>query len=115
MSCPVQFATKTEWFGEAFQKRECSHIIPSTKYPNRCCCGALIINHLHATNKIPDEVQDYAVYFAGLRRTSAALSGPENSGLFSMGSSVSSPTKSAGVEPGPGLFFCCTAVTLGHT
>ncbi|XP_043920309.1 transient receptor potential cation channel subfamily M member 3 isoform X3 [Protopterus annectens] len=34
------------WIERAFSKRECVHIIPSTKDPHRCCCGRLIGQHI---------------------------------------------------------------------
>ncbi|KAK6312904.1 hypothetical protein J4Q44_G00162510 [Coregonus suidteri] len=34
------------WIERAFNKRECVHIIVSTKDPHRCCCGRLIGQHV---------------------------------------------------------------------
>ncbi|TRY55610.1 hypothetical protein DNTS_021490 [Danionella cerebrum] len=34
------------WIERAFSKRECVHIIISTKDPHRCCCGRLIGQHV---------------------------------------------------------------------
>uniref|UniRef100_A0A8C2B8V4 Transient receptor potential cation channel, subfamily M, member 3 n=1 Tax=Cyprinus carpio TaxID=7962 RepID=A0A8C2B8V4_CYPCA len=34
------------WIERAFSKRECVHIIVSTKDPHRCCCGRLIGQHI---------------------------------------------------------------------
>uniref|UniRef100_A0A8C2ITT0 Transient receptor potential cation channel, subfamily M, member 3 n=1 Tax=Cyprinus carpio TaxID=7962 RepID=A0A8C2ITT0_CYPCA len=34
------------WIERAFSKRECVHIIVSTKDPHRCCCGRLIGQHV---------------------------------------------------------------------
>ncbi|XP_069481898.1 transient receptor potential cation channel subfamily M member 3 isoform X3 [Ambystoma mexicanum] len=40
------------WIERAFSKRECVHIIPSTKDPHRCCCGRLIGQHVGLTPSI---------------------------------------------------------------
>ncbi|XP_034629172.1 transient receptor potential cation channel subfamily M member 3 isoform X1 [Trachemys scripta elegans] len=40
------------WIERAFYKRECVHIIPSTKDPHRCCCGRLIGQHIGLTPSI---------------------------------------------------------------
>ncbi|KAK9408198.1 transient receptor potential cation channel subfamily M member 3 [Crotalus adamanteus] len=40
------------WIERAFCKRECVHIIPSTKDPHRCCCGRLIGQHVGLTPSI---------------------------------------------------------------
>ncbi|XP_058521399.1 transient receptor potential cation channel subfamily M member 1 [Ochotona princeps] len=34
------------WIEKTFCKRECVFVIPSTKDPNRCCCGQLINQHI---------------------------------------------------------------------
>ncbi|XP_055055069.2 transient receptor potential cation channel subfamily M member 3 isoform X4 [Misgurnus anguillicaudatus] len=34
------------WIERAFSKRECVHVIVSTKDPHRCCCGRLIGQHI---------------------------------------------------------------------
>ncbi|XP_057611916.1 transient receptor potential cation channel subfamily M member 1 isoform X2 [Chionomys nivalis] len=34
------------WIEKTFCKRECIFVIPSTKDPNRCCCGQLINQHI---------------------------------------------------------------------
>uniref|UniRef100_A0A4W3I912 Transient receptor potential cation channel subfamily M member 3 n=1 Tax=Callorhinchus milii TaxID=7868 RepID=A0A4W3I912_CALMI len=34
------------WIERVFYKRECVHIIPSSKDPHRCCCGRLIGQHV---------------------------------------------------------------------
>ncbi|XP_067295103.1 transient receptor potential cation channel subfamily M member 3 isoform X4 [Pseudorasbora parva] len=34
------------WIERAFSKRECVHVIVSTKDPHRCCCGRLIGQHV---------------------------------------------------------------------
>ncbi|XP_058421651.1 transient receptor potential cation channel subfamily M member 3 isoform X5 [Diceros bicornis minor] len=40
------------WIERAFYKRECVHIIPTTKDPHRCCCGRLIGQHVGLTPSI---------------------------------------------------------------
>ncbi|XP_026896851.1 transient receptor potential cation channel subfamily M member 3 isoform X2 [Acinonyx jubatus] len=40
------------WIERAFYKRECVHIIPSTKDPHRCCCGRLIGQHVGLTPSV---------------------------------------------------------------
>ncbi|XP_060093440.1 transient receptor potential cation channel subfamily M member 3 isoform X8 [Heteronotia binoei] len=40
------------WIERAFYKRECVHIIASTKDPHRCCCGRLIGQHVGLTPSI---------------------------------------------------------------
>ncbi|XP_073399830.1 transient receptor potential cation channel subfamily M member 3 [Dendrobates tinctorius] len=40
------------WIERVFHKRECVHIIPSTKDPHRCCCGRLIGQHVGLTPSI---------------------------------------------------------------
>uniref|UniRef100_A0A8C1M8Q1 Transient receptor potential cation channel, subfamily M, member 3 n=1 Tax=Cyprinus carpio TaxID=7962 RepID=A0A8C1M8Q1_CYPCA len=41
-----QVAAQKSWIERAFSKRECVHIIVSTKDPHRCCCGRLIGQHI---------------------------------------------------------------------
>ncbi|XP_050964853.1 transient receptor potential cation channel subfamily M member 3 isoform X2 [Labeo rohita] len=41
-----QAAAQKSWIERAFSKRECVHIIVSTKDPHRCCCGRLIGQHV---------------------------------------------------------------------
>ncbi|XP_059406899.1 transient receptor potential cation channel subfamily M member 3 isoform X5 [Carassius carassius] len=41
-----QIAAQKSWIERAFSKRECVHIIVSTKDPHRCCCGRLIGQHV---------------------------------------------------------------------
>ncbi|XP_026112525.1 transient receptor potential cation channel subfamily M member 3-like isoform X1 [Carassius auratus] len=41
-----QAAAQKSWIERAFSKRECVHIIVSTKDPHRCCCGRLIGQHI---------------------------------------------------------------------
>ncbi|KAM6302891.1 transient receptor potential cation channel subfamily M member 3 isoform 1-T1 [Podargus strigoides] len=50
-SAPAPPAQKS-WIERAFYKRECVHIIPSTKDPHRCCCGRLIGQHVGLTPSI---------------------------------------------------------------
>ncbi|XP_029471791.1 transient receptor potential cation channel subfamily M member 3 [Rhinatrema bivittatum] len=40
------------WIERVFHKRECVHIIPSTKDPHRCCCGRLLGQHVGLTPSI---------------------------------------------------------------
>uniref|UniRef100_A0A2K6L1F1 Transient receptor potential cation channel subfamily M member 3 n=1 Tax=Rhinopithecus bieti TaxID=61621 RepID=A0A2K6L1F1_RHIBE len=46
------FQAQKSWIERAFYKRECVHIIPSTKDPHRCCCGRLIGQHVGLTPSI---------------------------------------------------------------
>ncbi|KAJ7416031.1 hypothetical protein WISP_74646 [Willisornis vidua] len=39
-------SAQKSWIERAFYKRECVHIIPSTKDPHRCCCGRLTGQHI---------------------------------------------------------------------
>ncbi|XP_067264513.1 transient receptor potential cation channel subfamily M member 3 isoform X1 [Chanodichthys erythropterus] len=41
-----QALAQKSWIERAFSKRECVHIIVSTKDPHRCCCGRLIGQHV---------------------------------------------------------------------
>ncbi|XP_056091179.1 transient receptor potential cation channel subfamily M member 3 isoform X1 [Rhinichthys klamathensis goyatoka] len=41
-----QAVAQKSWIERAFSKRECVHIIVSTKDPHRCCCGRLIGQHV---------------------------------------------------------------------
>ncbi|XP_005171985.1 transient receptor potential cation channel subfamily M member 3 isoform X13 [Danio rerio] len=41
-----QAAAQKSWIERAFSKRECVHIIVSTKDHHRCCCGRLIGQHV---------------------------------------------------------------------
>uniref|UniRef100_A0A452FNT2 Transient receptor potential cation channel subfamily M member 3 n=1 Tax=Capra hircus TaxID=9925 RepID=A0A452FNT2_CAPHI len=45
-------SAQKSWIERAFYKRECVHIIPSTKDPHRCCCGRLIGQHVGLTPSI---------------------------------------------------------------
>uniref|UniRef100_A0A2K5HFL1 Transient receptor potential cation channel subfamily M member 3 n=1 Tax=Colobus angolensis palliatus TaxID=336983 RepID=A0A2K5HFL1_COLAP len=47
-----QMPAQKSWIERAFYKRECVHIIPSTKDPHRCCCGRLIGQHVGLTPSI---------------------------------------------------------------
>ncbi|XP_060093436.1 transient receptor potential cation channel subfamily M member 3 isoform X4 [Heteronotia binoei] len=47
-----QPAAQKSWIERAFYKRECVHIIASTKDPHRCCCGRLIGQHVGLTPSI---------------------------------------------------------------
>ncbi|XP_060009426.1 transient receptor potential cation channel subfamily M member 3 isoform X9 [Lagenorhynchus albirostris] len=47
-----QTLAQKSWIERAFYKRECVHIIPSTKDPHRCCCGRLIGQHVGLTPSI---------------------------------------------------------------
>ncbi|XP_049651420.1 transient receptor potential cation channel subfamily M member 3 isoform X4 [Accipiter gentilis] len=47
-----QMQAQKSWIERAFYKRECVHIIPSTKDPHRCCCGRLIGQHVGLTPSI---------------------------------------------------------------
>ncbi|XP_027471119.1 transient receptor potential cation channel subfamily M member 3 isoform X2 [Zalophus californianus] len=47
-----QTPAQKSWIERAFYKRECVHIIPSTKDPHRCCCGRLIGQHVGLTPSI---------------------------------------------------------------
>ncbi|XP_039400696.1 transient receptor potential cation channel subfamily M member 3 isoform X7 [Mauremys reevesii] len=47
-----QAPAQKSWIERAFYKRECVHIIPSTKDPHRCCCGRLIGQHVGLTPSI---------------------------------------------------------------
>ncbi|EHB04963.1 Transient receptor potential cation channel subfamily M member 1 [Heterocephalus glaber] len=40
------FQGQKTWIEKTFCKRECIFVIPSTKDPNRCCCGQLINQHI---------------------------------------------------------------------
>ncbi|XP_019373013.1 PREDICTED: transient receptor potential cation channel subfamily M member 3 [Gavialis gangeticus] len=48
----VIYLAQKSWIERAFYKRECVHIIPSTKDPHRCCCGRLIGQHVGLTPSI---------------------------------------------------------------
>ncbi|XP_007453060.1 PREDICTED: transient receptor potential cation channel subfamily M member 3-like [Lipotes vexillifer] len=48
----VNAQAQKSWIERAFYKRECVHIIPSTKDPHRCCCGRLIGQHVGLTPSI---------------------------------------------------------------
>ncbi|GAB0204518.1 transient receptor potential cation channel subfamily M member 3 [Grus japonensis] len=48
----VGLRAQKSWIERAFYKRECVHIIPSTKDPHRCCCGRLIGQHAGLTPNI---------------------------------------------------------------
>uniref|UniRef100_A0A8D2J0L4 Transient receptor potential cation channel subfamily M member 3 n=1 Tax=Varanus komodoensis TaxID=61221 RepID=A0A8D2J0L4_VARKO len=48
----LSFQAQKSWIERAFYKRECVHIIPSTKDPHRCCCGRLIGQHVGLTPSI---------------------------------------------------------------
>uniref|UniRef100_A0A8C3UGH7 non-specific serine/threonine protein kinase n=1 Tax=Catharus ustulatus TaxID=91951 RepID=A0A8C3UGH7_CATUS len=43
--CQPECRPPKSWIEEVFSKRECAHIIPSSKDPHRCCCGRLIGEH----------------------------------------------------------------------
>uniref|UniRef100_A0A9J8BX30 Transient receptor potential cation channel subfamily M member 3 n=1 Tax=Cyprinus carpio carpio TaxID=630221 RepID=A0A9J8BX30_CYPCA len=43
---PQTEKAQKSWIERAFSKRECVHIIVSTKDPHRCCCGRLIGQHV---------------------------------------------------------------------
>ncbi|XP_058421660.1 transient receptor potential cation channel subfamily M member 3 isoform X14 [Diceros bicornis minor] len=47
-----QTPAQKSWIERAFYKRECVHIIPTTKDPHRCCCGRLIGQHVGLTPSI---------------------------------------------------------------
>ncbi|XP_018411156.1 PREDICTED: transient receptor potential cation channel subfamily M member 3 isoform X1 [Nanorana parkeri] len=47
-----QPTAQKSWIERVFHKRECVHIIPSTKDPHRCCCGRLIGQHVGLTPSI---------------------------------------------------------------
>uniref|UniRef100_A0A8C3X385 Transient receptor potential cation channel subfamily M member 3 n=1 Tax=Catagonus wagneri TaxID=51154 RepID=A0A8C3X385_9CETA len=47
-----QTPAQKSWIERAFYKRECVHIIPSTKDPHRCCCGRLIGQHVGLTPSV---------------------------------------------------------------
>uniref|UniRef100_A0A2K5HFM0 Transient receptor potential cation channel subfamily M member 3 n=1 Tax=Colobus angolensis palliatus TaxID=336983 RepID=A0A2K5HFM0_COLAP len=47
-----ELLAQKSWIERAFYKRECVHIIPSTKDPHRCCCGRLIGQHVGLTPSI---------------------------------------------------------------
>nr|XP_019801418.2 transient receptor potential cation channel subfamily M member 1 isoform X1 [Tursiops truncatus] len=40
------FQGQKSWIEKTFCKRECIFVIPSTKDPNRCCCGQLTNQHI---------------------------------------------------------------------
>ncbi|XP_042579823.1 transient receptor potential cation channel subfamily M member 3 isoform X5 [Cyprinus carpio] len=42
----TEMKAQKSWIERAFSKRECVHIIVSTKDPHRCCCGRLIGQHI---------------------------------------------------------------------
>ncbi|XP_058630970.1 transient receptor potential cation channel subfamily M member 3 isoform X4 [Onychostoma macrolepis] len=42
----TEMKAQKSWIERAFSKRECVHIIVSTKDPHRCCCGRLIGQHV---------------------------------------------------------------------
>uniref|UniRef100_A0A3B4EHB9 Transient receptor potential cation channel, subfamily M, member 3 n=1 Tax=Pygocentrus nattereri TaxID=42514 RepID=A0A3B4EHB9_PYGNA len=46
------------WIERAFSKRECVHIIVSTKDPHRCCCGRLIGQHVGLPPSISSNQND---------------------------------------------------------
>ncbi|XP_015254413.1 PREDICTED: transient receptor potential cation channel subfamily M member 3-like isoform X4 [Cyprinodon variegatus] len=48
------------WIERAFSKRECVHIIASTKDPHRCCCGRLIGQHVGLPPGISSSQNDKA-------------------------------------------------------
>nr|XP_010306447.1 PREDICTED: transient receptor potential cation channel subfamily M member 3-like [Balearica regulorum gibbericeps] len=48
----LKHQAQKSWIERAFYKRECVHIIPSTKDPHRCCCGRLIGQHAGLTPNI---------------------------------------------------------------
>ncbi|XP_066460274.1 transient receptor potential cation channel subfamily M member 3 isoform X2 [Eleutherodactylus coqui] len=48
----LQPPAQKSWIERVFHKRECVHIIPSTKDPHRCCCGRLIGQHVGLTPSI---------------------------------------------------------------
>ncbi|XP_009980537.1 PREDICTED: transient receptor potential cation channel subfamily M member 3-like, partial [Tauraco erythrolophus] len=48
----LKHRAQKSWIERAFYKRECVHIIPSTKDPHRCCCGRLIGQHVGLTPSI---------------------------------------------------------------
>ncbi|KAM9394290.1 transient receptor potential cation channel subfamily M member 3 isoform 3-T3 [Pholidichthys leucotaenia] len=48
------------WIERAFSKRECVHIIVSTKDPHRCCCGRLIGQHVGLPPGISSSQNDKA-------------------------------------------------------
>eukprot|EP00069_Balaena_mysticetus_P018660 bmy_11617T0 len=43
---PPQGGGQKSWIEKTFCKRECIFVIPSTKDPNRCCCGQLTNQHI---------------------------------------------------------------------
>ncbi|KAM9711987.1 transient receptor potential cation channel subfamily M member 1 isoform 5-T6 [Dama dama] len=43
---PVLGQGQKAWIEKTFCKRECIFVIPSTKDPNRCCCGQLTNQHI---------------------------------------------------------------------
>ncbi|XP_051981752.1 transient receptor potential cation channel subfamily M member 3-like isoform X11 [Xyrauchen texanus] len=46
------------WIERAFSKRECVHVIVSTKDPHRCCCGRLIGQHIGLPPSISSNQND---------------------------------------------------------
>ncbi|XP_013868000.1 transient receptor potential cation channel subfamily M member 3 isoform X3 [Austrofundulus limnaeus] len=48
------------WIERAFSKRECVHIIASSKDPHRCCCGRLIGQHVGLPPGISSSQNDKA-------------------------------------------------------
>ncbi|XP_072521097.1 transient receptor potential cation channel subfamily M member 3 isoform X1 [Salminus brasiliensis] len=53
-----QAAAQKSWIERAFSKRECVHIIVSTKDPHRCCCGRLIGQHVGLPPSISSNQND---------------------------------------------------------
>ncbi|XP_008848828.1 transient receptor potential cation channel subfamily M member 1 isoform X1 [Nannospalax galili] len=50
------------WIEKTFCKRECIFVIPSTKDPNRCCCGQLINQHIPPLpSRTPDKNENNQV------------------------------------------------------
>ncbi|XP_061881442.1 transient receptor potential cation channel subfamily M member 3 isoform X1 [Entelurus aequoreus] len=55
-----QPAAQKSWIERAFSKRECVHIIVSSKDPHRCCCGRLIGQHVGLPPGISSSQNDKA-------------------------------------------------------
>ncbi|XP_053530255.1 transient receptor potential cation channel subfamily M member 3 isoform X1 [Ictalurus punctatus] len=53
-----QAAAQKSWIERVFSKRECVHIIVSTKDPHRCCCGRLIGQHVGLPPSISSNQND---------------------------------------------------------
>ncbi|XP_051981741.1 transient receptor potential cation channel subfamily M member 3-like isoform X2 [Xyrauchen texanus] len=51
-------AAQKSWIERAFSKRECVHVIVSTKDPHRCCCGRLIGQHIGLPPSISSNQND---------------------------------------------------------